>query len=609
MAGTAQPRSASVTAVSGPFDLVDAPDGQMPGDVILAFIQVAGLLDDVDIHGGAPWTILDEFDDNEDSGLRVRVYGTVVGTTYPSSYAVELGDDAEGTVGLMHLRGATLADILLVSDSGGLLSDTGIPCPAASPGVAGGVEVRYCVGFTDSGLGASSTFPVEDEGEGAGSAAYVGARTSLSSSGLPGRTIGGGFGLIVGWQAWTVIVAPGDYVPPPPPRPAYAVQGRALYRYTAHDLLTGGYIDDLYPRDPVYSKRLIEPGTFTGSLPIPNPRVARAVRRVIPLLKSDLSTGPGRVEIRVWRDGDLWGRYWLTGARLSRGRDGRIAIELRASTLDALWYSLRVAVTLDGSDDEQIDNARAVLSHGLTQAGADIGITFQSGDSGVFRPLYVESKQNTSYGRAVQEYAKNANGFEYFLAETVTDEGVVSTWMWGSPKITSSVRHVFSTSPHGGDIADYSIDMDALRGGTDWVVRGGTPETEAQEDSFPLMSELVTTPHRAAGWPRIDHLIDHPTQSLVQDELDDLAAYYAEVAGGALWVRTVSVLLGKRPTLNMNSLGDSARMLITDVWFERVDGGAGLDISERIIGIEVRPTGRGRGREEVVLTLEAVEVP
>jgi hypothetical protein len=71
----------------------------------------------------------------------------------------------------------------------------------------------------------------------------------------------------------------------------------------------------------------------------------------------------------------------------------------------------------------------------------------------------------------------------------------------------------------------------------------------------------------------------------------------------------VVVLPSKKSTLTMNSLGDRARLLITDVWHESVDGGAGLDISERILEIRVRPSGRGRGREEVTLTLESVEVP
>ncbi|MBF8191650.1 hypothetical protein ITP53_39350 [Nonomuraea sp. K274] len=609
MAGTAQPRSVTVTPI-GDIDQVDAPDGVQPGDILLALVSSTGDVDDITISGGAPWVALAE----NTSQFSTRMYAQVAGVANPTSYAVELGEGDSGLVGLAHLRGATLTEIVIESNAGGVPPGTGIPCPSAEPGVAGGTEIRYALvdHFTTIEF-----FPFgyreEDQGgeEGAGRSAIIAARTSLSSTGLPVRRINADPSeFLGGWQAWTVIVSPGDYVPPPPPLPAFAVKGRALYRYTAHDLLTGTYIDDIYPRDVEYGKKLREPGPFSGSLPIPNRRVAAAVRRVIPKVKSDLTTGPGRVEIRIWRDGELRGRYWLTGARLNRGRDGKISIELRGSTLDAYWFSLNVNETLDGSDDEQISAARTFLSFALDKPGADIpGIQFQGGSSGVFRPFLVRPEDNTSYGRAVQEYSRSENGFEYFLAETVDETGVVSTWRWASPKFDTGVAHVFSTSTHGGDVAEYGVDIDALRGGTDWRARGGTLQPNAEEDGFTVYSDPVVTPHRAAGWARTDHIVDHPNQSTDEDELNGLAEYYAEIGGGALWVRTVTVILSKRSTLTMNSLGDRARLLITDVWHEAEDGGAGLDISERILEIRVRPSGRGRGREEATLTLESVEVP
>ncbi|MET7333264.1 hypothetical protein [Nonomuraea sp. NPDC005650] len=607
MPGTAQPRVASVTAVSGPFDQVDAPDNIQAGDTILAIITSTENIES-EITGGSGWTILDE---RTDFVLHTRVYGQIAGVFSPSSYGVEL--DGDGMVAILHGRAATLAGIELVSDAGTFGTDAGIPCPAADGQVAA-IEVRYVVGVSAflPLTWLSAGYPVEDQALGGSDlGAYLGARTTMSSADLPVKRIRPEPAIVNTWQAWTLVVPPGDYVPPPPPVPAYAAKGRALYRYTAHDFLTGTYIDDIYPRDPRYSKRLSEPGTFTGSLPIPNSRVAAAVRRIIPKTRSDLTTGPGRVEIRVWRDGDLKARYWLTGARLTRGRDGKISVELRAVTREGFWHSLRVTEDLIYQDDQdQIEKVIAFLEHAQTISGADLGIVFQEGTSGVSSRVFGATKpEGTTYGRAVQEFARSSNGFEYFVEDGVDETGIVSTWRWGSPKIDTGVTHVFSSSPRGGDIAETGLDMDALRGGTDWQVRGGTPDGDATETRLPVYSDMVTTAHRAAGWPRLDHLVDHPTQSTVQAELDDLAEYYAGVAGGALWVRTVTVLLPKRSSLDVNSLGDTARLLITDVWHERVDGGAGLDISERIIAIEVSPTGRGRGREEAVLTLAAVEVP
>jgi hypothetical protein len=603
MADTAQPRSVQVTPI-GDFDLIDAPDDVQSGDVILAWVSTTGDVNDIDVTGGSPWVAIAE----NTSELPTRLFAHVAGPTNPGSYAVELGDGNLGMMALAHLRGATLSSLAIESTSGGFRSD--VPCPEASPGVAGGAEIRVAIAYNIAVDVAFSGggYPREDQAADEGVAVYIGAQTSLSSADLDQQVIATSE-FVLGWQAWTVVVSPGSTVPPPPPVPAFAVSGRALYRYTAHDFLTGTYIDDIYPRDVEYGKRFREPSPFTGSLPIPNRRVARAVRRVIPKVKSDLTTGPGRVEIRIWRDGELRGRYWLTGSQLTRGRDGKISIALRGSTLDAYWYSLMVRATLDGSDDEQIANATTFLAFALSEAGADLGIAFQAGSSGVSRPLLVKPEDNTNYGRAIEEYSKAVDGFEYFLAETVDETGVVSTWRWASPKFETGIAHVFSSSPHGGDIADYGVDVDALRGGTDWRARGGTLQLDPEEDGFAVFSDPVETPHRAAGWPRIDHHVDHPAESTDGDELEGLALYYAAIGGGALWVRTVTLYPSKKSTLTMNSLGDRCRLLITDVWHESEDGGAGLDISERILEIRVRPSGRGRGREEVTLTLESVEVP
>ena len=603
MASIASPRHASVTAIDS-GDRFNAPNGVASGDVLIAFVSSTGTINDATITGGNPWTTIAESHDQ----FHTIVLATAAGTDNPTTYEVEYDGGSDALVGVLHIHGATLAQILLQAQGGGdLLIDEGVPCPDASPGVAGGVEARYALGFNSTFdiVWNFGQFPEEgQDAESGGLSAYLGARTSLSSADLPVLDIEPLTAFISGWQGWTVIVSPGDTVPPPPPVPSFANRGRSLYRVMAHDIMTGDYIDDLYLKNWEFDKRVLEPGQLTGTIPIPNGRVAAAVRRVIPKLKSDLSTGPGRVEIRIWRDGVLQPRYWLTGARLQRGRDGKIGIQIRASTLDAYWFSVRVRDDRDYQGD-QVSNVRSLLQHAQSRPGAFAGVQFQAGTSGVTRPLLVGKDEGTTYGRVASEYARTSGGFEYTVNEAVGDTGVESTWVWGYPKLGAGAEHVFSTSPHGGDIAEYSLDIDALQGGTDWEVRGGTPETDATEEREPVYSAVVTTAHRAAGWPRIDRLINHPTQSTDQGTLDDYAAYWAAQAGGALWVRSVTVFLGKNSTLTMNSLGDHVRMLITDVWHERADGGAGLDVSERVIGMAIRPPMKGRGKEEAVLILES----
>ncbi|MCG5220257.1 hypothetical protein [Streptosporangium sp. KLBMP 9127] len=607
----ATPLRVRVQACEGTQDQIDAPPGVQPGDTLIAIVSSRGALADIGIDGGGTWVPQDE---GTTGGPSTRLFTQVAGTLNPTSYAIAQQSGTRGTATIVHLRGATVAGLLLVSDGGG--EGIGNPTPLipdASPGSAGGIELRYVVGVDFEPLlswtpGGSYPIAHQARDQAGTMAAWAGAKVMLSSTGLPDLTITPSTGGVLLWQAWTLVVIAGDYVPPPPPTPAFTPgKGSSLWRYTAHDFLTGEYRDDLYPQDPGLDKRISEPGTFTATLPIPNARVAAAVRRVIPRFKSDLTTGPGRIEIRIWRDGVLQPRYWLTGARMTFGRDGKISVQLRGATLDAHAFSVRVRQDLSYSGD-QVANVRSLLQHAQSQPGANIGLLFQSGSSGVTRPLTVKADDGTTYGRVAAEFARTSGGFEYVVNETVGGTGVESTWEWGYPELGSGTEHVFTSSPHGGEIVEMSLDIDALRGGTDIQARGGTPEADATEDRSPLYSAMVTTPHRAAGFPRIDRLVDHPHQSTDQTTLDNYAERVAAASGGALWVRTVTVFLGRNASLTMQDLGDYARLVLTDVWHQRVDGGAGLDISERIIGIAIKPAGKGHGKDEATLVLASPEV-
>jgi hypothetical protein len=608
----ATPLQITMQTVQGPFDQIDAPDGVQPGDTLIAIISSGEPQEGIGIEGGGDWAIADERG-GIDEAFQTRVFTQVAGTLNPSSYAVFLAEDTVGKVALVHLRGATVAGLLLVSDVGGEGGGGLIAvAPDASPGEAGAAEIRFVIGadldtFTWT---PQRAYPASGQKADNTSTAWAGTRTTLSSAGLAELTFSADTptgGALV-WQAWTLLVPAGDYVPPPPPKPAFTPgAGSSLWRYTAHDMLTGQYRDDLYPQDPDLDKRIGEPGRFTATLPIPNARVAAAVRRVIPRFKSDLTTGPGRIEIRVWRDGVLQPRYWLTGARLHWARDGKVTVQLRGCTLDGYFHSVRVRQDLSFPGD-QVANVRSLLQHAQSQPGANIGMLFQPGTSGVVRPLAVKKDDATFYGRVAQEYARTSGGFEYVVNETIGATGVESTWIWGYPELGDGTEHVFTSSPHGGEVVEMSLDIDALLGGTDLQVRGGTPETDATATRAPVYSAMVTTPHRAAGHPRIDRLVDHPNQSTDQNTLDNYAERVAAASGGALWVRTVTVFLGRNASLTMQRLGDYARLVLTDVWHQRIDGGAGLDISERIIGIAIKPARKGHGKDEATLVLASPEV-
>lgn len=394
--------------------------------------------------------------------------------------------------------------------------------------------------------------------------------------------------------------------PTPPTIPDWAPgRGNALYRYTVHDLLGGVYRGEIYPINVSFDRRIGEPGTFSCTLPIPNRRTADQIAEIIPRDPADLTTGPGRITVRIWRAGDWWGEYWITGAIIQRSRRGGITIQLRGSTLEAFLDHVPIEedVTFEG---DEIDNARDLLDGLRWVSRADLGLTLSDGTSGVSRTLEAKAEDATTYGDVLKRYAQSYPGFEWVITPRITVDGLERRWEWGAPTLPYAGDHVFVDSPTGGDILDWSEEIDALRGATRIRVRGGTPEVEdASEGSKPVMSDWVSaTAHLAAGWPRYGGVMDHPGESISGSELDNYAQRWISTLPGAVRVYSCTVALGARPTISPASLGGWVRRIMINSWYPRRDGGAGFDAAQRLIGIAVTPVSRQSGKEEAQLILE-----
>lgn len=106
-----------------------------------------------------------------------------------------------------------------------------------------------------------------------------------------------------------------DAAPLPPSLPDFAPgRGSALYRYTVHRFLDGEYQGDIEP--------------------------------IVPRHRSEIDRGPGPLAVHVWRGGDLWGWYWLTGATVRWEQRGRPTVELRGAGPEA-WL-LQVEIQAGG---------------------------------------------------------------------------------------------------------------------------------------------------------------------------------------------------------------------------------------------------------------------
>ncbi|OPG10565.1 hypothetical protein [Microbispora sp. GKU 823] len=588
-----------------------APDSR-PGDLLLAIHSAdIGSLNSMAVDGGGTWTAIAARGRDGGAG-GTKVYRRTATAAEPSTYQFTQSFSADNTVTILAIPGGSSTGIV-ITQQGAAGSTQDVTAPAATPSTGSGLELRVGVAFS---LNSSTTLswqtptgwtPVRSAQSRQYVAATVASRAIVSSTQVAAATFR--TSRSVGeQQGFTILIPTTGSTPTPPVIPDTAPgRGSGLYRYMCHDLRTGAYITDIRPSDCTFDRRIGEPGTFSATLPIPNKTVAEEVARIVPRFSSDLSTGPGRFTVRIWRAGVLWGEYWITAAQISRSRRGGISVQLRGSTLDAYLRNVPVESDLSYSSD-QIANARSLITHMQGLTGANISLQLQPGTSGVTRPLEVKASDDKTYGDALADFAREYNGFEYVIDPSLnaTTGEVERWWRWGYPRIQGTTTHVVTESPHGGDILEWSEQIDALRGATRARVRGGTPEvTDAEAGSEPVYSSWASSAtHLAAGWPRIGQRVDHPGQSTSTSELNDYVVRWLAAMAGAVRVYSCTVALGAKTTLSPSALGDQVRRVMVNEWFPSVDGGAGVNQSQRLIGIAISPVRRGVGKEEAQLILE-----
>lgn len=600
-------RSRRATAISANPRTAYRGDTE-PGDVLLAFHSVdGGTLASMDLDG---WELIGYAVGGAWAGTHVM--RRIAEADEPDSYDVSQAGTADGTVIIFAIRGASPDGIVIVPSS-----DT-TTAPAAIPSAASGVEIRYAAGVPQVSTSISWTVPsgyVDTELQADGWTTAVAATRSVASSAAVAEvTLDPSAELFVS-HAFTVIVAsssgsgsgPGSGGPPPTP-PTYPPntpgRGTALYQYFFRRLIDGVFLGALDLADVHFDKRILQPGSFSAKIPIANSGVAEVVSAIIPRDPSVLTTGPGVIVCDVWRAGVPWGEYWITGAQISRSGTDTPSIQLRGSTLDAFLLHVEMQDDLEYTNTDQVTIARNLLNHMQAQDGANIGLTLETGTSGVFRDQAYLASEGGTYGQRLVELAEVDNGFEWTINLGVSGGAIERQWVWGYPTLgDGTVQHVFSDGRNGGDILQWSEDIDALRGATRWRARGGTPPGgDASTPSTPLISTVhEATAHLAAGWPRLDRTVNRSTVT-VQQTLEDWAAYWTATAPGALRVDSITVALGAEPTFTPHSLGDTARLFMGNEWH------LPHSRTRRIIGVGITPTSKTSGKEEAQLILEGPQV-
>lgn len=557
------------------------------------------------VQVGTPYTRLVEWMGGH---LEIRVWEKTAGRQEPSSY--RFYQDLSGWAFVVAMSGVSgRVRYAIATASGGEGQVTQITTPGVTAPRDGGTELRFVAALAEDGFSADIYPPqghrirAEDWDFG------IGLALTSREIAEPGTT-GSAVYRFDDWVnlavAVTVLVPVTDAAPLPPSLPDFAPgRGSALYRYTVHRFLDGEYQGDIEPIDVKFDHRLGEAGTFNATLEIANPTQSDLVAQLVPRHRSEIDRGPGPLAVHVWRGGDLWGWYWLTGATVRWEQRGRPTVELRGAGPEAWLLQVEIQEDLQFWATDQVEIARSLLQHLQTLEGADLRLTLQDGTSGVLRDRTYLAADKSSYGQRLRELSEVENGFEWRILPRVEGGSVVREWQWGYPTLGDpEALHVVSASPHGGDVIGWSIDIDALRGGTHFRVRGDAPPAEdTSEPQPPLMSSVHrATAHLAAGWPRIDRTEDRQGV-VVQQTLEEYAAHNLRTLAGAVWVRQVSIVAGERTTISPAAIGERVRVMLVDLWHPRRAGGASYAVTHRLIGLEVQPPTRGRDKEILSLLL------
>lgn len=599
MPASVRSTSAAATSGVGTTMQVPRPATVANGDVLIAFVSGDGTPAELTAPPG--WAAVTTLSSSD--AFPTRAYSKTA-SSEPATYTFGRAANDVGVVTIIAVAGASTT-IPLTSAR---LASTGFAStsPGVTPAAVSHLELRYvCAPLFEGAIswtappGYTMRRTVEEEYLSAATASKQ--LTSSASSGAATFTRSPAYG--VSSASITISIASADNEPAPEPPPPFTPgRGEALYRYV-FSRWDGTYLDDLELTGVHFDKRILQPGTFTATIPIPSRTVADKVAAVIPRDETALGIGPGVVTCQIYRGGAPWGEYWITAAHPSRSGTGTPTIQLRGSSLEAYLMHVELQEDKEYAGEDQIDIARDLLTHMQGQQYADLNLVIQSGVSGTTRDRTYAADEAT-YGQRLTELAQVEGGFEWMINIVAGPGGLERHWVWGAPLGQADPPpHTFSDGTHSGDILEWAEEIDALRGATRWRARGDRISTDASTTSAPLISAAAeATAHLAAGWPRIDKTVNHSSVSEMTT-LEGYAQYWAATAPGALRVDSVTVALGAKPSIAPNNLGDSARLYFDNEWH------LPHWRTRRIIGIGITPTSATDGKERAQLVLEGQEAP
>lgn len=372
------------------------------------------------------------------------------------------------------------------------------------------------------------------------------------------------------------------------------------YTYRFADLLSDADLCELELSNVKFDRRIIQAGAFSATVYVTNSDIATQVRKII----------PASTILHVYRDSDIWGSYIIWNMRIRSSSRGPTQVELQGASLES-WFDHRIVDNdIIFSSSDQFDIARNLIDTaqvGWTpyEANANLGITYDTNDSGVKRDRAYYLTDAVTVGQRLQELANVDGGFEYMIT-TYDDYAAgfrVRKFVFATRLGSSNVDVVFT---YPGNILSYEITYDATDAATAWWTRGDTIQDDATATEYPLMLEapILSDEWLTNGFPHLDKVVDY--QSVVNiDTLGKYAVWWADNHSGVVAVPVIEIATEDNLTIiPPSALGTSAQFTIVDEFFRLGD----FSSENRIIGIEVTPPERG-SKEKIRLVIESTIDP